>query len=141
MLKLIFTLLLFTKTPSESLVNPVLEVSIHDAKSDQGKIRVLVFSSEKGFPDQPEMAIRSYSFPSKEKSYKFRIEDLPIGNYAVSVIHDEDEDGSLTTNLVGYPTEKFGFSNNPKVYLAPPSFDKAAFELSSETKHLRINLR
>lgn len=139
--KLILAFLILTFSPKVSLQSTDLEVSIHQANSDKGKIRILVFSSEKGFPDQPEMAFRSYSFTPKEKSCKVRIEDLPSGKYAISAIHDEDEDGSLTTNLVGYPLEKFGFSNNPKVYFAPPSFDKASFELLSGKKHLRINLR
>lgn len=141
MLNLIFALLLLSKIPSESLDNPVLEVSILNANSEKGKIRILVFSSENGFPDQPEMAFRSFSFSPKEKNLKVIIDDLPSGKYAISTIHDEDENGNLTTNLVGYPVEKFGFSNNPKVYFAPPSFEKAAFELNSETKHLQINLR
>lgn len=139
--KLILAFLILTFSPKGSLQSTDLEVSIHQANSDNGKIRILVFSSEKGFPDQSELAVRSFSFTPEEKGGKFIIEDLPSGKYAVSVIHDEDENGSLTTNLVGYPLEKFGFSNNPKIYFAPPSFEKAAFELQSETKHLRINLR
>lgn len=141
MLELIFTILLFTKTPTESPQNPVLEVSVQHANSDQGMIRILVFSSEKGFPDQPELAIRSISLSPKNKRGKVVIEDLPAGKYAISAIHDEDGNGKLNTNLVGYPLEKFGFSNNPKIYVTPPSFEKASFEVKSESKHLSINLR
>lgn len=141
MLELIFTILLLTKTPTESPQNPVLEVSVQHANSDQGMIRILVFSSEKGFPDQPELAIRSISLSPKNKRGKVVIEDLPLGKYAISAIHDEDENGKLNTNLVGYPLEKFGFSNNPKIYVTPPSFEKASFEVQSGSKHLSINLR
>lgn len=141
MIALIFSLFLVVAYPDQSSQSPVLEVSVHHAKSDQGFIRILVFSSEKGFPDQPVEAIESVSLPPKAKKCQIRIEGLPPGKYAVSAIHDEDGDGKLTTNLVGYPVEKFGFSNNPKVYLGPPAFDKAAVELNSADKHIHINLR
>ena len=141
MIKLIFAILFFTTIPFEDAQTSILEISIHQAKSDKGKIRVLVFSKDKGFPDQLEQSVKSFSLSPKNKSCKIRIDDLPAGTYAISAIHDEDENGSLTTNMVVYPVEKFGFSNNPKIYFAPPTFDKAAFELKAETKNIQIDLR
>ena len=121
--------------------NSKLEIQINQAESDKGMIRVLIFSKEAGFPDQPTKALKSLSLSPKNKSGILTVSDLPSGKYAISVIHDEDNDGKLTTNAVGYPTEKFGFSNNPKVYFSPPSFEKAAFELKSESKKIEITLR
>lgn len=121
--------------------NSKLEIQINQAESDKGMIRVLIFSKEAGFPDQPTKALKSLSLTPKNKSGILTVSDLPSGKYAISVIHDEDNDGKLTTNAVGYPTEKFGFSNNPKVYFSPPSFEKAAFELKSESKKIEITLR
>ena len=121
--------------------NPKLEIRITEANSDKGMIRILIFSKENGFPDQPETAVKSYSISPQNKSCSLAISDLPPGRYAVSVIHDEDMNGKLSFNIVGYPTEKFGFSNNPKVYFSPPSFEKAAFDMKSENKLLQINLR
>lgn len=118
-----------------------LEIQINQAESDKGMIRVLIFSKEAGFPDQPTKALKSLSLTPKNKSGILTVSDLPSGKYAISVIHDEDNDGKLTTNAVGYPTEKFGFSNNPKVYFSPPSFEKTAFELKSESKKIEITLR
>lgn len=121
--------------------SPKIEVEITGASSDKGFIRVLIFSGEKGFPDQPEKAVKNFSIPPKNRSCKVMVSDLPPGKYAVSVIHDEDNDGKLSTNAVGYPTEKFGFSNNPKVYFSAPGFDKTAFDLGSADKKILITLR
>lgn len=141
MIFLILSLFLQLSNPLvQDKVNTKLLIQIHHAKSDQGKIRILIFSSEKGFPDQPENALKSYSITPKNKSGQLLVEDLPEGKYAVSVIHDEDENGKLNSNAVGYPSEKFGFSNNPKVYFSIPSFEKVAFQLTKETKTIRINL-
>lgn len=118
-----------------------LQVSISGASSDAGSIRILVFSKSSGFPDQVKQAVRSISLPPKSGKASFKLTDLPAGTYAIGVIHDLDNNGKLSTNAVGYPTEKFGFSNNPKVYFGPPSFEKAAFVLGKTAVSLEISLR
>jgi uncharacterized protein (DUF2141 family) len=118
-----------------------LQVSISGANSDTGSIRILVFSKSSGFPDQVKQAVRSISLPPKSGKASFKLTDLPAGTYAIGVIHDLDNNGKLSTNAVGYPTEKFGFSKNPKVYFGPPSFEKAAFVLGKTAVSLEISLR
>ena len=139
-LYLVFSLLFALETLEQS--NPTnLQVSISGASSDTGSIRILVFSKPSGFPDQVKQAVRSISLPSKNGKASFKLTDLPTGTYAIGVIHDQDNNGKLSTNAVGYPTEKFGFSNNPKVYFGPPSFEKAAFVLGKTAVSLEISLR
>lgn len=118
-----------------------LQVSISGASSDAGSIRILVFSKSSGFPDQVKQAVRSISLPPKSGKASFKLTDLPAGTYAIGIIHDQDNNGKLSTNAVGYPTEKFGFSNNPKVYFGPPAFEKAAFVLGKTAVSLEIDLR
>jgi len=52
--------------------------------------------------------------------------DIAPGTYAVSVIHDENEDGELNTGTFGIPTEGFGFSRNPEIRTGAPDFSEAA---------------
>jgi len=118
-----------------------LQVSISGASSDAGSIRILVFSKPSGFPDQVKQAVRSISLNPKSGKANFKLTDLPTGTYAIGVIHDLDNNEKLSTNAVGYPTEKFGFSKNPKVYFGPPSFEKAAFVLGKTAVSLEISLR
>ena len=117
------------------------QVSISGASSNAGSIRILVFSKPSGFPDQVKQAVRSISLAPKSGKANFKLTDLPPGTYAIGVIHDQDNNGKLSTNAVGYPTEKFGFSKNPKVYFGPPSFEKAAFALGKTAVSLEISLR
>lgn len=131
-------LIVFSVAPQNA---SIIDLHIHGAKSDEGLIRILIFESEKGYPDQPDQALRSYSVPLKDKKSNLKITDLKPGTYAICVIHDADENGKLNTNPVGYPTEKYGFSNNAKAYFSAPAFSKAAFELKQETKIVRIQLR
>lgn len=118
-----------------------IDLHIQGAKSDRGVVRILVFDSEKGYPDKPELALQSFSVRVVDRKSSIRINDLKPGMYSISVIHDEDENGELNTNPFGYPLEKYGFSNNAKAYFSAPAFSKAAFELKNEVKKIIIQLR
>jgi len=133
--------LFFTLETRGQSTPTTLQLSITGANSDAGSIRVLIFSEPSGFPDQVSNSVRSMSIAPKSGKASFKLTDLPVGTYAIGVIHDEDNNGKLSTNAVGYPIEKFGFSNNPKVYFGPPSFEKAAFVLGKSPVSVEINLR
>jgi uncharacterized protein (DUF2141 family) len=65
---------------------------------------------------------------------------LPTGRYAIAVLHDENSNHKLDRNIVGWPKEGFGFSNNPKVNLSAPSFDSAAMQVSCPVTETTIHL-
>jgi len=54
------------------------------------------------------------------------LNDLPSGEYAISVFHDEKRRGKLETNLLGIPLSGVGLANNPQFGpINPPTFAKA----------------
>ena len=59
--------------------------------------------------------------------------DLPPGRYALSIYHDENDNGRLDTNVLGIPRERTGFSSNARGRMGPPSFDDAAVKLEQDT--------
>lgn len=86
------------------------------------------------------------SFPNCRKGQDIRMEDAPAapvvrldlsglrpGAYAVSVIHDENDNRKLDKNLIGIPTEGVGFSRNPTIVFGPPSFKAARFDATTGT--------
>jgi uncharacterized protein (DUF2141 family) len=141
-MKLIFSLFLWC---GSGFLHPdipsTLQVQIQGAASDQGKILVLVFNSRDGFPDVVSKAYKQLELVPKSGKAEMTLTDLPSGKYAIVVLHDVDDNGGMTSNRFGVPQEKYGFSNNPKIYFSPPSFDKSAIELKSESKQVTIHLR
>ncbi len=70
----------------------------------------------------------------------FTIEDIPPGEYALFVYHDQNENKRVDKNFIGIPVEPIGFSNRyaPR---APPSFSRAAFLLEDdEARHFDVEL-
>ena len=66
--------------------------------------------------------------------------DIPVGIYAVSVFHDENDNGKLDTNSFGIPNEQFGCSNNAKGFMGPSKWKNAKFELKDKDQNLIIKL-
>lgn len=67
--------------------------------------------------------------------------DLPAGRYAVAVFQDLNGNGELDTNLLGIPTEPYGFSRNAMGNMGPPSFAAAAIALDGQNQAITIELR
>ena len=62
------------------------------------------------------------------------------GRYAVRAFADENGNGKLDTNLLGMPTERYGFSNDAKGNRGAPDFEAAAIGVDADLQtviHLR----
>lgn len=57
-------------------------------------------------------------------------EGLAPGRYAIKAFHDVDGDGKMGTNPFGMPIEPFGFSNNARAAMGPPTWDQAGFDVA-----------
>lgn len=65
---------------------------------------------------------------------------LPCKKYAIALIHDENNNNKLDTNMIGIPKEGYGFSNNPPSNFGPPSYEKAEFTLKPGVNTIQIDL-
>lgn len=116
-----------------------LEIQIENLKSEEGQLLAVLFASEDGFPDEPAKAKQSMIIDLKREGSRFQFADLAPGKYAIAIIHDENRNGKLDTGLFGIPKEGIGFSNNPKLGVGAPSFDRVAIDVSkSGTATIRL---
>jgi len=58
---------------------------------------------------------------------ELHINDLPEGQYALAIYHDENGNDELDTNWLGIPKEPIGFSNSKMRTFGPPGFEDCAF--------------
>jgi len=65
---------------------------------------------------------------------------LKEGIYAISLFIDSNDNKKLDKNLIGIPTEQYGFSNNAMGFLGKPSFKNASFELIKNSE-IKIKLK
>ena len=141
MKKIIFFLLALTSfsfTNSENSELVIEVVGLDSAK--KGNLRIGIFKKE-GFL-KPDKAVDGKIVPVTSSNMKVTFKNLAAGMYGVAVVHDQDKNGKLSTNLVGYPTEPYGFSNNKYGNFGPPSFSDAAIKLEEgKTTEIKIKLK
>lgn len=107
-------------------VDLTVEISVPD---NRGVVLLGVFADADGYKadDPVEFAHLTLSGSDGEGAVKVTFRGLRPGTYALKAFQDLDGDEKIDTNLVGYPTEPFGFSNNAPVRFGPPSFERASF--------------
>ena len=104
-----------------------LNIEIVEIRNDSGKIMLQLF-------DENEKVVNQMIGPIQEKRSLFTFEDLKTGRYAVRYYHDENMNAKMETNLLGKPTEGYGFSNNVVGKLGAPPFKKWLFEVTRDQK-------
>ncbi len=68
-----------------------------------------------------------------EETVTVVFENIPIGEYAVSVFHDENVNFKMDTGAYGKPTEKYGVSNNIHNEMGPPSYAECKFLVEEDS--------
>ena len=105
-----------------------LIVNVRGAEPNKGQAICSLFTSAENYLKHP-LRSRTHAIDSRGEA-QFRFDGLGAGDYAVSVVYDEDLNGKLNTGLLGIPTELVGMSNNAKGIFGPPSFKDVSFPLS-----------
>jgi uncharacterized protein (DUF2141 family) len=111
-----------------------LTVEVRGVESSAGRMRACLWSGSRGFPDcgRAEPLARTEDAPSE--GVRLRFEGLAPGRYAVSVLHDVDNDGRLRTNALGFPQEPIGLSNGLRLGLTGPNFKHSQISVSGDTE-------
>lgn len=111
-----------------------LEFQIEGFRNNQGFARLLLFNKAEGFPDQLEKAYKQLSLTIKDQKAYFRLEGIPYGTYAMSVMHDENNNQKLDTNFFRFPLEGYACSTNSKIKWRKPKFQDALFKIESKQR-------
>ena len=109
-------------------------------EKNQGSVMIRLANDEADFEADDE-AFRSATVKVEDKRAVAVFEDVPHGEYAIKVFHDENSNQKLDTNFVGMPKEKFGFSNNALGRFGPPSYEQARFRFDAEEATVEIDMR
>lgn len=107
-----------------------VEISVTGFDGAKGKCRVAAYLSPKGFND-PEQAIAREVLAIEGDTVRWTF-SCPLSDdpatpvrLAISAFQDRNDNASLDKNVLGIPTERYGFSNNPKRGYGPPKFEQA----------------
>lgn len=117
-----------------------VDASVSGLRSTRGLLLVCLTTRSDRFPDcQRDPAARRLAVPVAQ-AQGLSFDDLPSGDYALALIHDENGNHRLDT-LFGIPREGFGFSRNPVIRFGPPKFAAARFPVASGRVDEKVRVR
>ena len=116
----------------ESVATNVIEFETQN-RNDAGVVRCGLFKEGGWLKD----AFRPSIVKISGKTARCIFKEIPAGTYGISAFHDEDNDGKLDTNVVGYPMEEYCSSNNARNMFSAPSWKDAKFTYKGGTVRLR----
>ena len=113
-----------------------MTVVIKNVNSNVGSVQLRLYNSEEQFMKKA-FAVAEVKAVNGQVVAVF--ENVASGTYAISVMHDANDNQELDSNFMGIPKEGFGFSNDATGMFGPPDFKKASFQFSNQ--EMVINLR
>ena len=102
-----------TVNAQSTTANPNLTVVVNGLRNQNGRVCVRVFDNRGGFPLSDTGIVRRGCTRVTGSSVTLRFNGLRPGNYALTGFHDENSDGTVNLNSVGFPAEGVFIYVNP----------------------------
>jgi uncharacterized protein (DUF2141 family) len=126
---------------SEQQVKNHIDLTIVNLKGSVGLVRIGIFTTDKGYPDQPAFNYSLAKDTLKNGRLRLMIPVDKTGDICISVLDDENENGKMDYKFGIMPKEGFGFSNNPKVTSRkPPPFTVTSFRFKGGERKTEVNM-
>jgi uncharacterized protein (DUF2141 family) len=91
-------------------------------------VYVSLFDNKKAFGDNKGAVVSVQARPANRTAVVM-LDNVAPGRYALSFIHDENDNKKLDTNWIGIPKEGFGYSKDAMGKFGPPKFDDALLDV------------
>jgi len=114
-----------------------LVIHITGFENSNGVAKVAIVNSKTNY--NAETPFKGFNFTIINNEVIKTI-NLPFGEYAVKVYHDENGNNELDTRIFGIPIERYGFSNNARGTFGPPEYEDVLFKLDSLKKEITITI-
>ncbi|MEP0132029.1 MAG: DUF2141 domain-containing protein [Eudoraea sp.] len=112
-----------------------VKVTIENVLSDEGQILAALHTQDTFMRG---LGIQNFQSKAKTGSISFVFEDVKPGAYAISSLHDANENQRMDFEDSGMPKENYAMSGN-EMNQGPPTFQDVKFEVNGED--LELNLR
>ena len=118
-----------------------IKILVSNIEEKRGTIHYGVYNNSELFPEESGKILGGYEEVSKVIENGLVIDELEESNYAIAIFHDKNSNKKFDT-FFSIPKEKFGFSNNARVFLGPPKFEDASiFVGQNSVVEIMIELR
>ena len=117
-----------------------LDIVVDGVHTDQGLMTITVYPPDRDKFLKANGEIGVWRIPAQTPSTELCVWVPAPGPYAVAVYDDLNENHRFDHTLVA-PLEPYGFSNNPRLFLGPPSAGAAKIDVAEGDTTIHIQLR
>jgi len=114
-------------------------ISVIEFESSDGKAMIALFNSEESY-SETGVNFKSNALEIADQKAEWIIDELPFGEYAIKLYHDENGNKKMDRNMLGIPSEDYGFSNNATGNFGPADYEDAKFIFNTSGQKHEINL-
>lgn len=118
-----------------------IRVEVCDVRSNEGTITADLHDDVPDHFLKKGMKVLRVRVPATSGCTEMCIPAPAAGVYAIALYQDRNINERLDQDFIGLPIEPYGISNNPRIFLSPPSHEEAAFRVEEGGTDLRIKLR
>ena len=137
---LIFIFISVNAQAEEPKKNGMVKILITGFKNDKGVSRAALFCDKHGFPNDTKHAFWKGKCDIHDNESRLSINNIDYGTYAVSVYHDENNNGKLDKKWKLIPSEGFGTSNNARKAKEGPKYEFSTFEVNADSISIMVKL-
>jgi uncharacterized protein (DUF2141 family) len=105
-----------------------------------GQVGIAVYNSRDTWLDD-KATFRTTLMETRGTNVEWEFAKLPKGDYAVAAFHDVNNDGKLNRNLLGIPSEPYGFSNGVRGRFGPARWEQARISVTDGTMRIVIAVK
>jgi len=116
-----------------------LTINVSGVNAGNGRIYVAVHraGADVEFPN-PKGMVAGIWRQAQKGGFTITLTGLKPGRYAVNGFHDTNGNGKLDSNVMGIPTEGYGFGNGARGSFGPPKFAAASVDVSAGKASIRL---
>lgn len=104
-------------------------LTVKDIRRLQGHLLISIFKGAENY--NKNIPCKSQKIKVTKEEHMVIFEDVEAGEYGIKIIHDDNDNNELDTNVLGIPKEGYGFSNNGGAF-GPSPWREAKFEVKDK---------
>lgn len=132
------TLVSFQSFGQSETEDYILQVNVDHVKHDRGKLFIAIYNNDE---DWLKQEVTGAIVSIKDGYSEAILRGLPAGKYAVSLFHDENDNGKMDTNWIGIPKEPYACSRGARGRFGPPKWTDAVFEIAEDQQVIKISMK
>ncbi len=124
----------------EAIKKGDLVVTVENLEGTDGHLIVWLFDSEEHFPLGGEDAYRTHTVAVTRATLQVVFKDVPFYTYALVLLHDADDDGSMNFSITG-PEEGHGVSRDASTLIGPSPYDEVFFRVDVARYETTVHMK